>query len=326
MNADELIREELKKFPEIATMSLAKKLFKEHPALFKSLESARNMVRYRRGAMGKSLRKNIKDKSQFREPGEAGWSIPKSETKMKKPFRLTNGKWLVMSDLHIPYHDEDAIEQAIDYGFKNGIDNVILLGDVCDFFAVSRWLKDPEERNLSRELMLTRQMLGYIRQQIPNGRIVYKEGNHEERWSAYMYTKAPEICGVTEFEMRNLLEFSKWGIEHCESRRMIKAGKHLTLIHGHEKFGGSSVNPARGLFNQLGVCAIMGHHHQSSGHSQKNADDKFLACWSLGCLCDLKPDYAPINKWNHGFGILQLKGNDFHFENLRIINGQINHL
>lgn len=24
-------------------------------------------------------------------------------------------------------------------------------------------------------------------------------------------------------------------------------------------------------------------------------------CWSTGCLCDLRPEYARINKWNHGF-------------------------
>ena len=328
MTTDELIRSELEKFPEIPTMTLAKKLYKEHPALFKSLEACRCMIRYRRGNHGVQNRSGAKKNHSetFRENGEAGWKIPKSISKEKKPFKLSNGKWLILSDVHIPYHDEDSLEIALQYGEDEGIDHILLNGDICDFFSISRWMKNPEERNLTQELQMTRQFLGHLRGRFPNARIVYKIGNHEDRWEIYMFTKAPEIVGVSNFEMRSLLDFSRFGVEEVTTKQMIKAGKNLTIIHGHEKFGGSGVNPARGLYNQMKVCSIMGHHHQSSSHAEKTADDKFVACWSIGCLCELHPDYAPINKWNHGFAILDLDGNDFNMNNLRIVNGKVNHL
>ena len=326
MTADELIRENLEKFPDIPTMTLAKKLYKEHPAFFRGLENCRSMIRYRRGNVGNALRKSLKNKDHARDPGKAGWSIPKSIAKTQKPYKLTDGRWLILSDLHIPYHDEEAIENALDYGFAIGCDHVLLNGDVCDFFALSRWIKNPEERNFSRELQQTRHFLGYLRQLYPKGKIVYKLGNHEQRLQDWLFTKAPEIVGCSEFEMRTLLEFNKWGVEEVESKRKIKAGQHMTIIHGHEIFGGSAVNPARGLYMQMGVCAMKGHNHRPSAHQEKNADGKIMTCWSTGCLCHLEPDYAPVNKWGHGFATLDLEGNKFTVTNHSIIDGQVNNI
>jgi hypothetical protein len=45
--------------------------------------------------------------------------------------------------------------------------------------------------------------------------------------------------------------------------------------------------------------------------------------WSLGCLCELHPAYLPINKWNHGFAIVDVDGNNFHVRNKRIHKGVI---
>lgn len=328
MQAEEIVIREIKKFPDAPTLTLAKKIYKENPKQFTSVEAVRSMIRYRRGNKGERDRKigekNFAD--YYRENGKAGYKIPKSIAKPEKPFKLCDGRWMIMSDIHIPYHDDEALSLALDYAKNNDIDHILLNGDICDFFSVSRWMKNPDERNLSRELQMTREFLGVLRGEHPDARIVYKIGNHEERWEHYMFTKAPEIVGLTEFEIEKLLNFDKYGVELVKSKQIIKAGSKLTIIHGHEIFGGSSVNPARGLYNQMKVCAIMGHRHQSSAHSEKNADDKFVACWSIGCLCDMKPEYATINKWNHGFAVVDLKGNKFNVNNLRIVNGAINHL
>ena len=323
----EIILETIKKFPNTPTTTLAKKIYKEHPKLWSNLENVRAMIRYRRGNKGKKNRLSAKEKfsDTFRENGKSGFKfmeLPKSVAKPIKPFKLPSGKLLVLSDIHIPYHDNDALRIALDYGESQGIEHIVLNGDICDFFAVGRWQKNPEERNLSQELMLTRQFLQHLRERFPKARIIYKIGNHEERWESYMYTKAPEICGVSDFEIYNLLNFAKYGVEECGGRRKLKAGKHLTLIHGHELFGGTApVNFARTLQTNLGVCAIAGHRHQSSQHSFKTADDKHIMCWSIGCLCDMQPEYAVINKWNHGFMIIELEGNHFVVNNKRIING-----
>jgi len=45
--------------------------------------------------------------------------------------------------------------------------------------------------------------------------------------------------------------------------------------------------------------------------------------WSLGCLCELHPAYLPINKWNHGFAIVDIDGQNFEVRNKNIYKGQI---
>ena len=136
--------------------------------------------------------------------------------------------------------------------------------------------------------------------------------------------KAPEISGISDFQIYDLLDFAKYGIEEVGGKQKMKAGKNLTIIHGHEMFNSTApVNFARTLQTNLGVCAIAGHRHQTSQHAFKTADDKHIHCWSLGCLCDMAPEYAVINRWNHGFATLELHGNTFQVNNLRIIEGNI---
>ena len=268
MDKDALLEKYLTKYNDKPTLTLAKLIYKEHPALFTNIEAVRSMIRYRRGNKGESLRQVGKSKHEhtYRPNGEAGFAIPvpKSIAKPPKDIKLPNGKYAILSDIHVPYHDDNALNACLDYIDKQDIDHIVLNGDVADFFSISRWEKNPEERNLSRELMLVRQFLSHLRERYPQTRIFYKIGNHEERWEKYMWSKAPEICGLTEFQMYDLLEFNKYGIEEVSGRQRMKAGKSLTIIHGHEIFGSAApVNFARTLQTNLGVCAIAGHRHQT---------------------------------------------------------------
>jgi|TARA_R100000482_G_scaffold92851_2_gene38484 predicted phosphodiesterase len=316
----------LEEFPDSPTLTLAKKIYKDHPALFSSVENVRSAIRYRRGNIGERSRSTLDNKKYVRENGKAGFKIelPKSVAEPKKPFKLPEGKSLVISDVHVPYHDDKALQLCMDYARSYAPDNIIMNGDIADFFSISRWEKNPEHRNLSRELMLVRQFLQYLRERFPKARLIYKIGNHEERWEKFMWLKAPEISGISDFQIYDLLDFAKYGIEEVGGKQKMKAGKNLTIIHGHEMFNSTApVNFARTLQTNLGVCAIAGHRHQTSQHAFKTADDKHIHCWSLGCLCDMAPEYAVINRWNHGFATLELHGNTFQVNNLRIIEGNI---
>jgi len=324
MQAPTIVNQAVDKYPEMPTLTLAKKLYKEHPKAFLNLEALRAMIRYRRGNVGDSNRKNAKGKygKNFRENGKAGFTIPKSDTRPLKDYKLTQGNWLLLSDIHIPYHNEEALEIALQYGEDNKADHILLNGDTCDFYNVSSYNKDPEERNLSNELQKTRQFLAHLRERFPQATIVFKIGNHEDRWEKFLINKAPELLGISQFQMNEILNFDKWDVDLVTSMQKIKAGKHLTILHGHETRN-SGVYPARTMLNRTKVCSIAGHNHRTSTYGEKTADDKYLYAWTLGCLCDMKPDYMPINQWNHGFGFLELKGNDFTVRNLRIINGEI---
>ena len=63
----EIVIEELDKFPNTPTLTLAKKLFKENPKVFMSIESVRSLIRYYRGQKGVRSRGRVSTKEFFKD-------------------------------------------------------------------------------------------------------------------------------------------------------------------------------------------------------------------------------------------------------------------
>lgn len=243
------------------------------------------------------------------------------------PFIIPNRikKLLVISDLHIPYHNKKALNAAILYGLREKVDGILINGDLTDFYQGSRFEKDPRKRGLKAEIEETRLFLKTLRKNF-GGYIVFKPGNHDERWEKYLMIKAPELLDMAEFRLETILHLKECDIEITREKQKIQHGK-LNFLHGHEFPSGMAapVNPARGFFLKAKVSIVGGHHHQTSEHTEPDLNDKIVTAWSTGCLCELHPKYMPYNKWNHGFGINELideEGN-FRFRNYRISNGEV---
>ena len=315
------------KFKATPSLTLAKKLFAEYPEVYKDEEHARTFIRVIRGQKGKQDRKNTADKSLYdAKPRPLNpFALPKSYAKKRKPVELKGNKFLILSDIHIPYQDNEALSVAINEGIRQGCDAVILNGDALDCHMISDFVKDPRKRKFKDELYAMRQFVDTLRGQFPNAHIYYKEGNHEERYWRYMRIKAPELFDIDAFDFASLCHLDKHNITWIDGKSKLNIGK-LSIFHGHE-FGKQflpSVNVARGLFLKTKVSALCGHHHQTAEHNERDANGKFITCWGVGCLSELSPDYNPYSKYNHGFAIVE-KGNNGHFsvKNLRIHEGQI---
>lgn len=63
-----LVRELLEKYPDSPTLTLARMLYRDNPAFFDSVESARNIIRYHRGAKGEKARNRLKSKKYVKIP------------------------------------------------------------------------------------------------------------------------------------------------------------------------------------------------------------------------------------------------------------------
>ncbi len=251
------------------------------------------------------------------------YNLPDSDEAIYQPYDLKAKRLLVLSDIHIPYHNIEALTCAFDFAKGEKPDAILLNGDTLDFFGLSRFAKDPKARSFAHELKTFKEFMDVIKKTF-NAKIYFKIGNHEERYFHFLWMKAHEIVGVEEFELENIIKSRAEGIEIIKDKRIIKAGD-LNIIHGHE-FGGSvfsPVNIARGLFLKGKVSAMQGHNHQSSSHTESNMNGDITTTWSLGCLCELHPAYLPINKWNHGFAIVDIDGQKFEVRNKRIHNGKI---
>jgi hypothetical protein len=62
------------------------------------------------------------------------------------------------------------------------------------------------------------------------------------------------------------------------------------------------------------------HFHQTSEHTEPTISGEIITCWSVGCLCNLHPEYMPLNKWNHGFAEIYNEDGFFNVKNRKIIN------
>ncbi len=231
---------------------------------------------------------------------------------------------LLLSDIHLPYHNKQALQRAIKYGKDARANMVILNGDALDFFAISFWEKDPRERKFSMEIEMGKLLFEVFREEFPRARIIFKLGNHEERYERYLRVKAPELLGIADFQLDNMLGLSKMGVELVEDKRPIRLGT-LNVIHGHEfRFMPNIVNPARSLYLKARAYATCGHFHQSSNHTDKTIEQRVLSTWSAGCLCDLHPEYLPLNNWCHGFQFVEVDADGkFNMANKIIRSGRV---
>ena len=306
---------------EMPTLKLARIMFNDNPLLFYNVDNARQTLRSIENKMGKS--NNYKIIKEMPERPRNPYNLPESDEAVYEPFNLKAKRLLVLSDIHIPYHNIEALTCAFDFAKGEKPDAILLNGDTLDFFGLSRFSKDPKARSFAHELKTFKEFMDILKKTF-NAKIYFKIGNHEERYFHFLWMKAHEIVGVEEFELENIIKSRAEGIEIIKDKRIMKAGD-LNIIHGHE-FGGSvfsPVNIARGLFLKGKVSAMQGHNHQTSEHTESNMNGDITTTWSVGCLSELHPAYLPINKWNHGFALVDIDGQDFEVRNKRIFKGKI---
>ncbi len=323
----DIVRDLIRKHPHAPARTLARRLVEDVNGAL-TLEQARSRIRSILGLNGEPRRKQSHDKPLHRPPRKAGerLAMPPSQAEPWLPFDLgITGKVGVLSDIHVPYHDETALRAAVDHLQAEKVDCLLLNGDWADFYSISRHEKNPKHRNFKAELHAGRELLKWLRQEFPVARIVAKLGNHEERWASWLWQHAPEISDDPIMGIDNWYGFERLGIELVKDQRIILAG-NLPVLHGHElPYGMSSpVNPARGAFMRTKHTMMMGHLHRTSGHCEPNMWHHEVFCWSTGCLCDLRPAYARMNSWNHGAAVVTVHAdNTFDVENFRIQAGRV---
>lgn len=325
----DLVINYLRRFPKAGSLTLAKTIYSGNKLLFTNIECVRLLVRRQRQAAGKYHRDHVHTDEFKRTPEEIEqkklnpYGLPQSCSDDWKPikFPIKKGRGLILADAHIPYHDVNALTLAIEWAHKNAYcDFVLFMGDMQDHYALSKFQKNPKARKFKEEILDMNIFLDAIQKEFTSAQIIYQEGNHENRLKKYLMLKAPEIFDMEEFLWSERLEFKKRGIIHVNYDVPMQAGK-LNILH--ELRGSSStVNPARGAYLKSLECIIIAHHHRTSQHAETSFSRRLDTAWSIGCTCCLWPDWARINKWNHGCAGLEVDGKDFEVQNMRIITSE----
>ena len=325
-----IVKDYIEQHPDMEHRTLARLIYKENPELWTGVEAVRKSIGHYKGRNGKNSLKNLKDR-RFVIPAateDNKFAMPEPEPATWEPYIIpkTCHKSLIMADMHIPYHDRDAIDIAIQYGIDAKCDTVILNGDIMDCYGLSRFVKDPRCRDMAEENEATRHFLMSLRQNaFPDAKIIYKEGNHEDRLPRYGQTQAPELYAADMIKtVDEALELDRIGIKWVSGKIPMYLS-HLNIMHGHE-YGGRSggVFPARSMYLKTQECCLCGNWHRTSQYNAKTIRDRLISSWTVGCLCDQHPEYMPVNDWNLGFAVIERDDDDwFIIDNKRIINNRV---
>lgn len=219
-----MAREYLSEFPDMATNTLARMAYAEHPQLWSSLEACRGMLRTHRDERSdRKISDPIAVRDEETKRRSHGWNrIPKSLAETYEDFKLpvACNNILLLSDIHFPFHDVRALEIALQHGKDRGVNCIVLNGDILDFYNISRFIKDPRTVDIATELEMLRQFLELLKDEFACP-VYFKQGNHEERWEIYLKTKAPELLNVHEFRLDVLCRFGEMGVVYIDNLRII---------------------------------------------------------------------------------------------------------
>lgn len=350
----EIAIEYCQKHPDIPDLTLARMAHAKNKKVG-SVDQFRGAIRWHRGR-----KRNVsKAKEAAGKRGRTASVVPSTAVVSKEAFRYRAPKShstphedfiihgaqriLRLSDIHYPFHDERALEAAINYGIKKDPTILLLDGDIIDCMDCSDHERDPRLRTLELEMKMVGEEIMVFKSVFPKARIIWKEGNHSARLQRYLARRAPELFGLPMMDVPGFITMvsggstvdesgtRSWipnpevmrGVEWVTDKRTIRCG-HIAFLHGHEFSGGGGINPARWLFLRTGESAVCGHFHRISEHSETTLSRKQVGCWSTGCLSELTPKYMPNNKWQHGFAYVEVRQDGtFHVDNIRIIDGNI---
>jgi len=322
----EIIKEYLKRFPKTPQLTLAKKIYKENNKVFKDIESTRFRVRYYTGKAGDKNKAKVKDKSNFKEgpqPKNPFDFIPEAHNDNPEVWHLPPQykKVLLISDVHIPYHEPKAVRVCLKYAKDQGVDCVYINGDLLDFHELSFHEKDARKRpTIAQELKMGYDFLKGLKSYL-DVPIYFKPANHEHRLERYLRVKAPELLDVEEFRLDVLMKLGELRINYLGRRDKTYFGK-LLVEHGDRIKGNGGVSPARTLFLRYKRHTICGHFHKKSEHTAKIYDGSGIVTYSTGSLCNLEPEYFEVNEHTHGFAIVDMNGQEFRVSNYTIENGK----
>ena len=326
----DIAREFRKEFPDMPTLKLARIMYADNKLIFKDVEDSRHALRYIEGKIGAKQKHKFKHtefhmaESRSKNP----YNLPKSYEEQREPYILPVccDNILLISDLHIPYHNIPAITIALNYGKKEKVNTIFINGDLIDCHSVSKFESDPKKRSIKEEFDATKEFLFQLRKAFPKALIYWLKGNHCIRWEKFLYSKVREIWDDDYFFLEERLQLNSVGVKILDDKVLVKAGK-LSITHGHHIFKGAftPVNPSRGAFLKAKQSLIVGHLHRPSHHPETDLDGKIISCWSTGCLCELRADYSPlVGNTMHGFAHIQIaKDGDYTVKNYSIINGKL---
>jgi hypothetical protein len=213
-----------------------------------------------------------------------------------------------LTDFHVPFEDPIAIELA--FRFCEWLQpKVIVLHEVHDFYAISRFDKDPDRKNdLQSEIDEANKYIKNLKKRCPRSRIILLKSNHTERLKKYLWGKAPELNSLRCLKLEELFKLKEIGVEYreCFYFRDVLF-KHGSIIRQDSSY------TCKAEFTKEGCSGCSGHTHRLGLYFTTKRGGKYVWVES-GCLCKVNAEYIDgTANWQQGFAMFSFedKGKQF---------------
>ena len=208
-------------------------------------------------------------------------------------------RFAYLPDSHGVFSDPEAVACAMAFVRAHKPEVVICGGDHVDFYALSRFDKDPRRAlELQDDLDAGAAFVAAARKAAPNAKLYYLQGNHEARLTRWLFSKAAELVNLRGMNVPSLLGLNRYKCRYVESGALQMGAilfKHGNVVRSRAGY------TATGELEREGVSGCSGHTHRIGEVSKTNRGGTYK--WvEAGCLCQLTPEYmvGQIPDWQHG--------------------------
>lgn len=209
---------------------------------------------------------------------------------------------IFISDLHLP--ESIDLKPLISYVADTKPSIIILGGDIIDASGLhaSESMKAEQVKLewFKRDVKLAAKLISDLRAASPKAKIVYLEGNHEERYSR-LQRKFPDLFAESLDFAACMADYVDEYIPYATAKSYVKVGD-CVFIHG-DIFPDSHAKPYSLRYTPHKVVYGHLHHYQAyTGHrALLNESPRYAV--TAGCMSTLNPEWkkGKANQWVNGF-------------------------
>jgi len=212
-----------------------------------------------------------------------------------------------LSDFHVPYHHEKAVEHVVECVGDLDPDVLVLGGDVIDCHMVSRFTDKPNAMSIREEIDLAHDVVfdpleEAVGEECPR---LFLEGNHEERIARHRHENQA-FHDYQPMYVENMLDLDERGWQHKTYMDVVDIDG-VQYVHGDIARKHAAYS-AKGACLDLGLQrAVIGHSHKLGLWSHEATAQKW--CAEAGGLFDReKADYVDNPNWQNGFVVVRSDG------------------
>jgi UDP-2,3-diacylglucosamine pyrophosphatase LpxH len=250
-------------------------------------------------------------------PEANGWRVPDPPAVSGRTGR--DETILFIPDIHCGDHDERAVALMLGVVQHLQPDRIIQLGDALDFYALSRFDKNPLRfaARVQYELDVQAELYLRIRELAPRARLQQIEGNHEARGIVFLW-KNPALADLRALQLPNLMRLGDLGWEPKIHKEIWLANGAFVVRHGTyiRRWGGYS---AKAELDATLVSGISGHTHRQAVYPLSSHSGELIWC-EAGSLQKNPPEWRiSFQNWQQGvvIGEFERDGNSFALNPIR---------